>query len=239
MYNQFQPNPNFDMQAIYRAQIAGLVLSPASRTEEGSIRLRTSPRNLYLYLVLFFFLLMSPLSYLLLFEGVPLAFTILTFAPAAVLLVLLVITLCRQKTILIDEHAVTVRPLLWRKRVYTYDRVTAMSCFPQGNASGRYHGTIPLQNVMVLTFDDKKSIKLPVVMPGYADLFRILDANTNFESEISKVVQYYFRLGIDIRNKCTIQPDVFPGMGGTNGSGMNGPSGGAGGSDPNNPFEGF
>lgn len=81
---------------------------------------------------------------------------------------------------------------------------------------------------MELIFDDKRVLKLPVLMPGYADLFEMIASRTFFETEISKVVQYYFRLGIDIRNKRVVQENIFPGMGD-----------GTPGGDPTNPFDGF
>ena len=127
-----------------------------------------------------------------------------------------------------EEHISVKRPLS-KKRVYSYDRIVEMRCFPQANVSGRYHGAVPLQNVMELIFDDKRVLKLPVLMPGYADLIEMSASRTFFETEISNVVQYYFRLGIDIRNKRVVQENIFPGMG----------DGGTSGGDPTNPFDGF
>lgn len=223
----YMPPNNPNMQALYRAQIAGIVLAPANRTQEGYIRLKTNPRNLYLYLALGVFMLLSPLSYLLLFEQVPVLFTVLSFIPAALLLGLAAVTFFRQKVVLVGEQNICVKRPLAKKRVYSYDRIREMRCFPQSASAGRYPGAPPMQNIMELTFDDKRVLKLPILMPGYADLFEMIASRTYFETEISKIVQYYFRLGIDIRNKRVVQENIFPGMDDT-------PSG-----DPNNPFEGF
>ena len=225
----YVPPNNPNMQALYRAQIAGIVLAPANRTEEGYIRLKTNPRNLYLYLALGIFMLLSPLSYIFLLEQTSMLFIVLSFIPAALLLGFAVATFFKQKVILVGEEHISVKRPLVKKRVYSYDRIVEMRCFPQANVSGRYHGTVPLQNVMELVFDDKRVLKLPVLMPGYADLFEMIASKTFFETEISKVVQYYYRLGIDIRNKRVVQENIFPGMG----------DGGAPGGDPTNPFEGF
>ena len=214
-----------DMQALYRAQIAGLVLAPANRTDEGYIRLKTNPRNFYLALSLFAFSLFSAVFTLAVY-GADLLFTIFSFLPAAFLLGFACVTFFRQKTILIGDNDIAIKRPLAKRRVYPYDRITDMQCFPQANVSGRFHGTVPLRNVMTLTFDDKKTLNLPILMPGYADLFEMISARTAFETEISKIVQYYYRLGIDIRQKCVVQENIFPGMGDSGG-------------DPSNPFEGF
>ena len=218
-----QPYPGApDFGAIYRAQIAGMVLSPAAR-KDGDILLKTNPRNLYLYLMLFLVTLMSPLSYLFFF-GLPPVLLIISMIPSLVVLGFALHAFAQMKTIRINENQISFKSSLRRERTYSYDRVTSMTCFPAGKP--RPDGTVPARNLMILTFDDKRTLRLPVLMPGYAELFGILSTRTDFGDELAKVERYYFALGIDIRNRCMVTDDVFPDM--------NGPR-----SDPGNPFEGF
>ena len=224
------------MSAIYRAQIAGMVLAPANR-RDGSIYLRTNPRQIYLYLLVFFLVLTSPLVYLTMIGPTPLMLAV-CFLPAALVLGLVVYSWAKQKVILINENELSYKYTFTRRRTYTFDRIVAMNCLPAGKP--RPDGSVPAQNLMVLTFDDKKILKLPILMPGYAELYGIFADRTYFADELEKVAGYYFMLGIDIKNRCTVQQqDIFPGMGGPGAGGAAGGGSSGNSSDPNNPFEGF